>query len=614
MLRLEQDREDYGALLKAPEGFALEAAVGTTYSLQLEPFTLAMISLGLGEDTDSFLKDNPVGMLKAIQYVTDKVVIFHEAGQILVDRKNKNNKLYPLLEKTIVPVALEAKEGESLYPAFHPKMWLLSYVNPSTNEKSYRFIVMSRNLTYDRSWDVAVAFDGIRYSSQVKNSKPIADFLGFLKEQINEDDANYDRKHEILENLQKEVKYVEFETDKYCDLTVMPMGIGSKNYSVENDKYLASDGDPFHELVIFSPFVSASVIGQFNDRQDLPKGTKRNLIIRDSEIKKLGQKDISKFDGIWSLKSNIISGEDGLSDEDTEKQKQDIHAKIFMFSRENKSVLYFGSMNASHRAFYTNVELDVRLDWYNTYMGPSKFLEELGISNDKNNPFEQIDPEDFAEEAEEDIKDADSKLEQAIKRLCRLSGKATVTKNESDNYNIDVLFSDIVNSEETSFTIQPLCHNQALHLGPVLKFTNVELENLSEFYVVTANGGTGSDVSRIITIPTEGIPESRDKKLFNLILDDKRKFFEYISFILSDDAVGTALENESSDGGFTENNGSYRIENNVALYEKMLEAALHHSERLEEIESAIKMLPEENELQKDFIPLYKTFMKALNKE
>ena len=74
------------------------------------------------------------------------------------------------------------------------------------------------------------------------------------------------------------------------------------------------------------------------------------------------------------------------------------------------------------------------------------------------------------------------------------------------------------------------------------------------------------------------------------------------------------MENESSDGGLTENKGNYRITNNVALYEKMLEAALHHSERLEEIESAIKMLPEENELQNDFIPLYEAFKKALNKK
>lgn len=614
MLRLEHDRVDYGALLKAPEGFVLEAAVGTTYSLQLEPFTLAMISLGLGEDTDSFLKDNPVGMLKAIQYVTDKVVLFHEAGQILVDKKNKNNKLYPLLEKTIVPVALKPKPGESLYPAFHPKMWLLSYVNPSTKEKSYRFVVMSRNLTYDRSWDVVLAFEGIRNSTQIKNSKPIADFLGFLKDQINEDNSN-DRKREILDKLHSEVKYVDFETDKDCDLTVLPMGIGSKNYSVENDNNLKITGDPFHELVIFSPFVSSSVIRQFNDRHDLPKGTKRTLIIRDSEIKKLAQKDISKFDGIWCLNSNIISGEDGLSDEDIEKQKQDIHAKIFMFSRDNKSSLYFGSMNASHRAFYTNVELDVRLDCYKSYMGPSKFLDELGIPNGKNNPFELIDLTDFAEEVkEEEFKDDDSKLEQSIKHLCRLNGKANVNKNESGNYDVDVSFPDIDLIEYTQFTIHPLCHNQVFSFNKVLKFSNIELENLSEFYVVTAKGENGMEVSRIITIPTEGIPESRDKKLFNMILDDKRKFFEYISFILSDDKVATALENESSDGGLTENRGGYRLENNVALYEKMLEAALHHRERLEEIEYAIKMLPEDNELKNDFIPLYETFKLALNKE
>ena len=66
MFDIEQDRCDYGRLLAPPEGFDLETAAATTYSLDLETLTFASIALGHGEDTDSMLRDNPVSMLNAL--------------------------------------------------------------------------------------------------------------------------------------------------------------------------------------------------------------------------------------------------------------------------------------------------------------------------------------------------------------------------------------------------------------------------------------------------------------------------------------------------------------------------------------------------------------------
>lgn len=54
----------------------LERAVGTTYSLDLEALTAITIALGLQEDMDSNLLNNPIGMLNALQKVSDKILIF----------------------------------------------------------------------------------------------------------------------------------------------------------------------------------------------------------------------------------------------------------------------------------------------------------------------------------------------------------------------------------------------------------------------------------------------------------------------------------------------------------------------------------------------------------
>ena len=61
-----KDRVNYGDALIPPIGFFLERAVGTTYSLDLETLTAISIALGLAEDTDSELINNPIGMLNAL--------------------------------------------------------------------------------------------------------------------------------------------------------------------------------------------------------------------------------------------------------------------------------------------------------------------------------------------------------------------------------------------------------------------------------------------------------------------------------------------------------------------------------------------------------------------
>ena len=76
----DKDRTDYSSVLMPPEGYRLDKAVGTTYSLDLEALTAVVICLGLSEETDSKLMHNPIGMLNALHKVSDKLVIFCEAG------------------------------------------------------------------------------------------------------------------------------------------------------------------------------------------------------------------------------------------------------------------------------------------------------------------------------------------------------------------------------------------------------------------------------------------------------------------------------------------------------------------------------------------------------
>ena len=64
-----RDRTDYSGILMPPDGYRLDRAVGTTYSLDLEALTAVAICLGLSEETDSKLMQNPIGMLNALQKI-----------------------------------------------------------------------------------------------------------------------------------------------------------------------------------------------------------------------------------------------------------------------------------------------------------------------------------------------------------------------------------------------------------------------------------------------------------------------------------------------------------------------------------------------------------------
>lgn len=113
-----KDRVNYGSLLCPPDGFTLQFAVGTTYSLDLEALTAVCLSLGLAEDTDSTLRQNPVAMLRALQTVTEKMLIFCEAGQIKMPKTPQ------------LPEPASGEDNRSGCPAQSERAWPLSRISP----------------------------------------------------------------------------------------------------------------------------------------------------------------------------------------------------------------------------------------------------------------------------------------------------------------------------------------------------------------------------------------------------------------------------------------------------------------------------------------------------
>lgn len=294
-----RDRTDYSGILMPPDGYRLDRAVGTTYSLDLEALTAVAICLGLSEETDSKLMQNPIGMLNALQKVSDKIVLFCEAGQIKVP--TKPTALSILLEKMVVEVALPKDRQLGRYPSFHPKTWVLAYVN-ADGDKKYRFVVMSRNLTFDRSWDISFAMDSSKNVRQKKKTQPICDFLDYLVMNVHNTSNNAGKKRNLIRGLCADIKDVSFSLDSKIfgeDFEVLPLGIGKNAYRMQEDilfcKERGNANSTFNELVVMSPFLSESVIADFNLTDRALSDCKRTLVTRRSELGKLKASDVDNF-------------------------------------------------------------------------------------------------------------------------------------------------------------------------------------------------------------------------------------------------------------------------------------------------------------------------------
>ncbi len=597
-----KDRINYGEVLMPPVGYKLERAIGTTYSLDLETLTAVSIALGLIEDTDSELINNPISMLSALQKISDRIVVFCEAGQIKLP--SKPNALCLTLEKMVVPVSVPFDKRINRYPAFHPKTWLLEYSNED-GEKQYRFVVMSRNMTFDHSWDVACALDGDTTSDGEVSAEPIVEFLKFLRKQLNKDLINYSRQYSDLSHMIKTIPQVRFHVENgFSECVIMPMGIGSGSYDMASNWLFTEN---FHELVVMSPFLTGSVIENFNDPGKTLTGTTRTLITRRSELPKITGGKASNFD-VYVMKDDIIDGESSISDGEDERSeqesgKQDIHAKIYVRRKYSTTDLYLGSMNASYAAINSNVELMLRLRTKNSVLNGEKFLDDImGEDREgKKNPFELVIPEDMDSSEDTSLQD---QVEQRIKEICRIKMTATV---ESNDGRYDIRVAADIDDKQDGVVIRPLRSNKESVLMPEMDFDSLDMLQLSEFYVasVTIEDCT---LERVIMIPTSGIPEGRDAEIIKNVIKTRNQFIEYVAFILGDDYVQSFLENKKSSGGYGEWDQNSAM---PAVYEKMLKTSITDPDRLGEIQYITKAIEEEEIIPPEFREMYSVFCNTL---
>lgn len=603
MLNPNNDRLDYGQILAPPANYKLDFAIGTTYSLDLDALVGACIALGLSEETDSELMNNPVCLLEALRTTGDKVALFCEGGQIHLP--NKVTSLYILLEKIVFPVTTVKTRGISRFPSFHPKFWLIRYIDEK-GTPLYRVVVLSRNLTFDRSWDISFCMDGTKSTEETDKNNPVSDFLAYLVKQLPTDDYAKDKQKKI-KAISRELKNIHFELNskEFFDFDFIPVGVKSTedNYRFSMEDYPLFC-DSFHEVLIMSPFVSNGVIKDFNERTKYMEHSEHILITRASELGKLKPEDCSNFK-IYTMKDAVVDGESSISEDTATLQKQDIHAKVYMIRKNSDSELYLGSLNASHNALHGNIEFMIILYSKNRYLNLAKLTESLFGTDEAESPFQEVTLQD--KQIIDEEQDKLNMLDTYIKDINRLSPTAQIIPN-GELYDISVCFDEF--ESEYQINISPLLSNKTAPFDTNILFTSLELTQLSEFYKISVSDGTRT-VTRVIMIPTEGMPEDREKAVVSSVVNDRDCFYRYIAFLLGDNYILSALESESGESDTVSKVSNLRSIQIPALYEKMLQTAATSPERFKEIDYLIKAISADGVIPEGFEQLYNTFKKAV---
>ena len=586
MLDVKRNRLNYGELISPPEGFELTKAIGTTYTLDLYALLAIPVALFYAKSMEGDFQLNRYDVLDAIRQSTEKVDIFCQRGKIKVPT-NYNNLL------AFMEGCIEEVHPPIVDSTFHPKLWVLRF--ESDDETIYRLVVLSRNLTFDRSWDISYFCDGKPTAHVQTESKKISTYLkSFYKTSGRKIDPNF------FAELEKVVFDI---PNGFSDFEIFPIDkFSSKTNGFDNPLENAK----YKKMIVISPFLDITTL------RKLKKSSRGLTVIsRKEELDKLDHNQLRGME-LYHLNPLIADGEDILDTEGIESMSQNLHAKIFIGDTGEASDWYMGSANATSPAFDRNVELLVKVRTVEKYKRLKRIKWELLYQQET--LFQPYTP------AEEVIKSEEESVERKVRELSYYLTKQSfigeVKKNaNNENYSLK-LKVDLTNIENDDFTIETrLIHrkddfkNLKTDTVNELEFNNISIVNLSSYLIV--NIRSKSEFKGSVTIKMKvDIPNEREDVIFNNLINSKVKFFEYLQFLLSPDQLNGSLLIKDSAHQNTDDAGILQdiLGMNNSIYESLMFAASRSPKKLIEIDRIIQKLEQaDSSVLEDFMPIWTVF-------
>ena len=518
--------------LRPPPGHSLDHAVATTFTLDLE--TALMVPLAFaGFRFDE--QPDPVEVMEALRGMSRRLDIFCQAGAISAG--GWPSDLLALLENVVHPVQRPPKGG-----IFHPKIWVLRFLDPS-QAPSYRLLVLSRNLTADRSWDTILWLDGQPQQRISANSEPLARFVRALPELAVTPVSP--RRRESLNDLAGELRRVDWELPNGVrEARFHPIGLPySRRFPVEEHF------GGYRKLVV-SPFVRESALRRiFRSRA----GQTAVLVSRGEDLNALPSAVLENLDVYELDPTASLAGHEAEGDSD-QTFLTHLHAKLFVVERARLAHLFVGSANATDAGLGENVEFLCELVGSVATLGVNAIVGEDAPFRTMLTPYvappkPSVDESSAAGRALEDLLlDIASGIR--FQTFVTKGAEGWVARIAADAAPPRI-------PKGTSVKIAP--HNRPAETYPLSRVEPIDVElpprelvDITAFLRLTASRTVNGEVlerSTVICSRLEGSPDERFREILARQIDTPEKFLQLLALLLgfaSGTGIGVDVLSEGS--------------------------------------------------------------------
>lgn len=604
MLDSRNDRLDYGAELAPPDGFELDAAVATTYSLDLNALLAVPIALCFSNTLEGDLKGEKIALLEAMTQLKDKLKVFYQKGNIHCP--SSYNHLYALLEpclQAIVP-------SGGVFSSFHPKLWLLRFKESGTALKSpkikYRLLILSRNLTFDRSWDLALSLDGERTDAVASAYSPSwITLFGDLLRQANDFEASG--------RLLKDLPHICWQVPK--PFNKLELLVGGPVYGRPIDPPRKS----LSALMVVSPFIKSQEGSIFGLKQLAGEHVDVHKVLcsRAEELNAIGAEALSDWD-CYAINQSIVDGEEtlGLSDGEEHIQSQNLHAKLIIRESGRVCDWFVGSANATSAALGDgdanprNTEVMAKLSSNDQQLSPkivlAQWLEQNLFVKHEFEPIELDDGEALS-----------SALRKLMHELISANWTLHASKNVEEGYDLALshTFDTGKLSLDAAIKISQLALPGQLFIANELKWFKATLAQLSAFIIVEVQMTRGefSKTKRCVIcadLTIEG-GDARQQHLLQSLVDSPEKILNYVRLLLETQPSKAQWLAFESTGNEAQAAINALMSSDSPLFEQLMVAASRHPEVIERIGKLIERLKiAQVEIPSEFADLWSHFAKG----
>ena len=589
-------------LLRPPPGSELDFAVVLSYTLNLEALLALPLAVVSHQDAgvEELLQD-PIRLLQSLRDVGDRIHVFVDETGVHVPRRR--HPVFVALEGCVHLV--RAPKGG----VFHPKLWLARFIQ-SDGTPCIRVAILSRNLTFDRSLDLALVSEACPGEETISGSEPVRDLLAELSS------MNRPRIPKALSNklkiLGEQIACCEFlppEGFYQAPIEFLPIGIPS--YARWNPKI--ANGK---RVLAVSPFVNGSTL-------DAIRGLGPNdsrLISRPDELDSVSEECLAKWDSVNVLDDDISNSDEELLDDESEENPSSttsgLHAKFVVAEHERTQATWtLGSANFTAAASNGhNVELIAQISGRASQVGIDQVWKEIErFCQDYRRS------EEASEVSAEELK-ARNLLNQAKRNFLDSQKLGVVCKPESSGglwtWSLE---GKLIIDARVQVHAWPISVNQdqCKELQLPISWKSMPEERLISFvaFRFSVEGFTDLFESFVLNLPISGVSQERVDKVLSSVIDSTEKLLLFLRLLLGEsydewivpDANGTKTHDMFDKVGFAME----------TLLEDLLRVAARQPKRLELFQKLISNLQETPEgralIPKELEMLWKAVEQALAK-